>query len=185
MTNTWIRSAAYPNVYMRMDSSKVTGFNGAGSGTINCQYYGPGSEPQSEAGNDEVFFLIPISDGVFAIRSIISANSFLRMDGSAVTAFNVNGSGTVNCQYYPQGTLPQVARGNDEVFELVAIPDSPAFAIRSISYPNAYLRLAAAEVTSRRGNGAGAVNCQYYAPGTLPQWAAGNLEAFYISGVPN
>ncbi len=52
MTNIWIRSAASPNVYLRMDSSKVTGFNGAGSGTVNCQYYGAGSEPQSQAGNE-------------------------------------------------------------------------------------------------------------------------------------
>jgi len=184
MTNIWIRSATSPNAHLRMDSSKVTGFNGAGSGTVNCQYYGPGSEPQFQAGNDEVFLLVPTADGTaFAIRSTVSANAYLRMDGSRVTQFNGGGSGTVNCQYYAQGTQPQVAAGNDEVFHLVPIPDSPAFAIRSISYPNAYLRLAGDEVTAFRGNGSGAVNCQYYAPGTQPQWAAGNDEAFYISAV--
>jgi phospholipase C len=185
MTNIWIRSAASPSAYLRMDSSKVTSFNGAGSGMVNCQYYGPGSEPQGEPGNDEVLFLVPLSGGGFAIRSTLTVHSFLRMDGSAVNQFNVNGSGTVNCQYYAQGTQPQAGNGNDEVFQLVAIPDSPAFAIRSMNYPNAYLRVASANVTAFKGSGSGAVNCQYYAPGTQPQWAAGNLEAFYISAVPN
>ncbi len=185
MTNIWIRSAAFPSAYLRMDSSKVTSSNGTGSGTVNCQYYGPGSEPKAETGNDEVLFLVPLSGGAFAIRSTLTVHSFLRMDGSTVNQFNVNGSGTVNCQYYPQGSQPQAGNGNDEVFELVAIPDSPAFAIRSMNYPNAYLRVAGAEVTSFRGSGSGSVNCQYYAPGTQPQWAAGNFEAFYISAVAN
>jgi hypothetical protein len=185
MTNIWIRSAAFPSAYLRMDSSKVTSSNGAGSGTVNCQYYGPGSEPKGETGNDEVLFLVPLSGGAFAIRSTLTVHSFLRMDGSAVNQFNVNGSGTVNCQYYPQGNQPQAGNGNDEVFQLVSIPDSPAFAIRSVNFPNAYLRLAGSAVTSFNGNGSGFVNCQYYAPGTQPQWAAGNFEAFYISAVAN
>lgn len=186
MTNIWIRSATSPNVFLRMDSSKVTSSNGAGSGTVNCQYYGPGSEPQNQAGNDEVFLLVPLSDrGAYAIRSTVSANAYLRMDGSAVTQFNDNGSGTVNCQYYPNGSQPQVTPGNDEVFELVSIAGTPGFAIRSINYPNAYLRVDGADVTSRRGNGAGIVNCQYYAPGTQPQWTVGNDEVFYLAAVSN
>ncbi len=184
MTNIWIRSATFPSAYLRMDSSKVTSFNGLGSGTVNCQYYGPGSQPQGQAGNDEVLFLVPLSDPTaFAIRSTLSTHAYLRMDGSEVTQFNVNGSGTVNCQYYATGTQPQVAAGNDEVFRLVSIPGSPAFAIRSISYPNAYLRLSGSAVTQHSGAGSGFVNCQYYAPGTQPQWTAGNFETFYISGV--
>jgi hypothetical protein len=186
MTNVWIRSAAFPSAYLRMDGSNVTSFNGAGSGSVNCQYYGPGSQPQAQTGNDEVLFLIPLSDPTaFAIRSTVlhAANAYLRMDGSEVTQFNVNGSGTVNCQYYATGTKPQVAAGNDEVFQLVSIPGSPAFAIRSISYPNAYLRLSGIAVTQHTGAGSGSVNCQYYAPGTQPQWTAGNFETFYISAV--
>lgn len=186
MTNIWIRSAASPDVYLRMDTSNVKSFNGSGSGTVNCQFYGPGSQPQNQSGNDEVFQLVPLSgsDGAaFAIRSNVSANAFLRIDGRTVTQFNGGGSGTVNCQYYAQGTQPQVGNGNDEAFELVPIPDSPVFAIRSINYPNAYLRLAGADVTSRRGNGAGIVNCQYYAEGNQPQWAAGNDEVFYVSAI--
>jgi phospholipase C len=187
MTNVWIRSADNPSAYLRVDGSKVSGFNGGGSGTVNCQYYGPGSEPQSEKGNDEVFLLVPISgpladDSTFAIRSVASTNAYLRVDGSAVTQSNSNGSGTVNCQYYAAGTQPEAAQGNDEAFELVAIPESPVFAIRSLSFPNVFLRLNGTEVQSFRGNGAGIVNCQFYAGGELPQWTPGNLETFYISG---
>jgi hypothetical protein len=71
------------------------------------------------------------------------------------------------------------------VFRLVSIPDAPVFAIRSISNPNAYLRLAGAEVTPFRGNGSGSANWQYYASATQPEWTAGNFEVFYISGAPN
>ncbi|WP_136626116.1 fascin domain-containing protein [Bradyrhizobium macuxiense] len=167
-----------------MDTSKVTSFNGAGSGTVNCQFYGPGSEPVTAPGNDEVFLFVALSDTAFALRSTVSAHAYLRMDGSGVTEFNAAGSGTVNCQYYAQGTQPQVAPGNDEVFQFVPIPNSPVVAIRSFNHPNAYLRMNAAGVESRRGNGSGIVNCQYYPQGTLPQWTAGNLEVFYVSAVP-
>ena len=57
MTNFWIRSAAYPNAHLRIDGSKVTAFNGAGSGTVNCQFYAAGSEPQVVAGNLECFYI--------------------------------------------------------------------------------------------------------------------------------
>ena len=184
MTNIWIRSASNFFSFLRMDTSKVTGFNGSGSGTVNCQFYGPGSEPVTAPGNDEVFLFVPISDTAFALRSTVSANAYLRMDGSGVTEFNAAGSGTVNCQFYAQGTQPQVAPGNDEVFQFVPIPNSPVVAIRSVANPTAYLRMNAAGVQSRQGNGSGIVNCQFYARGTHPQWTPGNLEVFYISAVP-
>jgi hypothetical protein len=167
-----------------MDTAKVTGFNGAGSGTVNCQFYEPGSEPVTATGNDEVFLFVPVTDTAFALRSIVSANAYLRMDGSGVTEFNPAGSGTVNCQFYAQGTQPQVAPGNDEVFQFVPIPNSPVVAIRSVANPNAYLRMNAAGVGSRQGNGSGIVNCQFYPRGTQPQWAPGNLEVFFISAIP-
>ena len=184
MTDIWIRSASNFFAFLRMDTSAVTSSNGAGSGTVNGQFYGPGSEPITATGNDEVFFFVPVSDTAFALRSIVSANAYLRMDGSSVTEFNAAGSGTVNCQYYPQGVQPQAVPGNDEVFQFVSIPNSPVVAIRSFNYPNAYLRMNAAGVASRQGNGSGIVNCQYYARGSLPQWAPGNLEVFHISAIP-
>ncbi|QPF87176.1 hypothetical protein IC762_13170 [Bradyrhizobium genosp. L] len=184
MTDIWIRSASNFFAFLRMDTSRVTSSSGAGSGTVNCQFYAPGSEPVTATGNDEVFLFVPVSDTAFALRSIVSANAYLRIDGASVTEFNAAGSGTVNCQYYPQGTQPQAVPGNDEVFQFVAIPNSPVVAIRSFNYPNAYLRMNAAGVGSRQGNGSGIVNCQYYARGTLPQWAPGNLEVFHVSGIP-
>jgi hypothetical protein len=71
MPSFWIRSANSPNAHLRMDASKVTAFNGAGSGTVNCQFYANGSEPQATAGNDEVFQLVPIPGSTaFAIQSV-------------------------------------------------------------------------------------------------------------------
>jgi len=185
MTNYWIRSATSPNAFLRIDGSQVNSSNPFGSGTVNCQYYGPGSQPQNQAGNDEVFGLVPLGGTVFAIHSIASPNAYLRMDGSGVAEFNGNGSGIVNCQYYTEGILPQPAAGNDEAFELVSIPDSPVFAIRSFYYANAYLRIDGSGVTSYRGIGSGIVNCQYYdsTRGIQPTWTPGNSEIFYISGI--
>ncbi|MCC8977699.1 fascin domain-containing protein [Bradyrhizobium acaciae] len=184
MADIWIRSASNRFAFLRMDTSAVTSSNCAGSGTVNSQFYSPGSEPITATGNDEVFFFVPVSDTAFALRSIVSANAYLRMDGSSVTEANADGSGTVNCQYYPQGVQPQAVPGNDEVFQFVSIPNSPVVAIRSFNYPNAYLRMNAAGVASRQGNGSGFVNCQYYAPGSLPQWTPGNLEVFHVSAIP-
>ena len=183
-TNIWIRSATNFFAFLRMDTAQVTSLNGAGSGTVNGQFYGPGSEPVTGPGNDEVFLFVPVSDTAFALRSTVSGNAYLRMDDSNVTEFNPAGSGTVNCQFYAQGTQPQVAPGNDEVFEFVPIPNSPVVAIRSATNASAYLRMNAAGVQSRQGNGSGIVNCQFYARGTHPQWVPGNLEVFYISAVP-
>jgi uncharacterized protein YodC (DUF2158 family) len=182
MTNFWIRSAAYPNAHLRIDGSKVTAFNGAGSGTVNCQFYAAGTEPQSAAGNDEVLQLVPLASGLaFGIQSVNSPRAYLRIDGSKVTAFNGAGSGTVNCQFYAAGSEPGVGGGNDESFELVPIAGSAAYAIRSISWPKAYLRIDGSKVTAFNGAGSGTVNCQFYAAGSEPQVVAGNLECFYIS----
>ena len=121
MPSYWIRSANFPNAHLRMDASKVTAFNGAGSGTDNCQFYANGSEPQATAGNDEVFHLVPISSTAFAIQSVANPNAYLRLDGSKVTAFNGAGSGTVNCQFYPTGSQPQAVAGNDESFYISGV----------------------------------------------------------------
>jgi uncharacterized protein YodC (DUF2158 family) len=183
MPSYWVRSANSPNAHLRMDASKVTASNGAGSGTVNCQFYANGSEPEATSGDDEVFHLVPISSTAFAIQSVANPNAYLRLDGSKVTAFNGAGSGTVNCQFYPTGSQPQVAAGNDEVFEIVRLAGSTAFAIRSISWPNAYLRIDGSKVTAFNGAGSGTVNCQFYAAGSQPQAVAGNDESFYISAV--
>ena len=120
----------------------------------------------------------PIS--LVAIRSARFPSAFLRMDGSNVTQFQNGGSGTVNCQYYEQGSLPTPSIGNDEVFELIPLnPEENGngrFAIRSLSW-GAFLRIDASQVTQFQSGGSGTVNCQYYSPGTYPTNAHnGNLE---------
>jgi hypothetical protein len=103
------------------------------------------------------------------------------LDGSNVTQPNDGGSGTVNCQYYAEGTEPEPGNGSYEVFQLVPIPGSLVFAIRSVTFADAYLRLDGSRDTSWRGSGGGIVNCQYYAQGNQP--TSGNTETFYIAAV--
>ena len=52
-----INSVRFPNAFLRIDGSNVTQSEGAGSGTINCQYYLPGTTPSS-IGDYEVFNII-------------------------------------------------------------------------------------------------------------------------------
>ena len=110
----------------------------------------------------------PIS--LVAIRSARFPSAFLRMDGSNVTQFQNGGSGTVNCQYYEQGSLPTPSIGNDEVFELIPLnPEENGngrFAIRSLSW-GAFLRIDGSQVTQFQSGGSGTVNCQWY-PGPEP-----------------
>jgi len=57
-----IQSVTFSNttrsVFLRMDGSNVTQYQGAGSGTVNCQFYAPGTLPVPEIGNLEAFELI-------------------------------------------------------------------------------------------------------------------------------
>jgi hypothetical protein len=84
-----------------------------------------------------------------AIQSVRFPSAFLRINGSNVTQSEDGGSGIVNCQFYQQGSVPIPNIGNSghigniEVFELIAIPEVPnnGFAIRSLNYPSAFLRI--------------------------------------------
>lgn len=165
MTHIWIRSAINPAIHLRMDASGTQ--NGGIGGKVNCQYYAADTQPHYVKTNEEVFELVSLSDGVFAIHSAGVPNVFLRMDGSAVTQFNGNGSGTVNCQLGMSGPTFQ----DTGVFQLVSIPNS---------------RLDGSAMTGFSGNGGGVVNCQFYATGKQPLWTNGNNiynEALYISGL--
>jgi hypothetical protein len=173
MTTVFIRSAALPNIHLRMDRTGMTGFSGNGGGLINCQFYAdPGTEPSP--GSYEAFDLVIIpallqpAGVAFAFRR---GPVYLRMDG---------GSGTVNCQYYSQGE-PEVTQGNDEVFQIVSIPGSSAFAIQSVNWQNTYLSMDGSTLGGWSGDGGGKVTSQLYAGGALP--AADSLEAFYISSI--
>ena len=86
--------------------------------------------------------------GLVVIQSVAFPNVFLRMDG---------GSGTVNCQYYEQPgglyqfnyPIPDI--GNDEVFELIPLAEIEGgyggYEIRSLSSPQAFLRIDGSNVT--------------------------------------
>jgi hypothetical protein len=179
MATIFVRSAAIPNIHLRMDRTAVTGFSGSGSGIVNCQFYvDPGTEPSY--GSYEAFDLVIVpapgqpGDVAFAFRSTNDTEHgpvYLRMDA---------GSGTVNCQYYSQGE-PEAVQGNDEVFQIVQIPGSPLFAIQSFSSQTAYLSMNNQKMSGWNGAGGGKVTSQFYADGILP--AADSLEAFYISAV--
>ncbi|OQE28998.1 hypothetical protein PENFLA_c004G02860 [Penicillium flavigenum] len=89
-----------------------------------------------------------------SIESQKFPGSYLRIDGSAVTSFNINGGGTVNAQNFV---------GAWEKFMIVNDPTSDVFSIRSSQFQNVYLRLDGQGVTPGHFylNGAGTVNCQY------------------------
>jgi hypothetical protein len=88
-----------------------------------------------------------------SIESQKFPGSFLRMDGSGVTSWSVEGGGTVNAQNY---------NGAWERFKIVNDPNADTFSICSSQFQNVYLRLDGRGVTPKQEypNGAGKVNCQ-------------------------
>jgi phospholipase C len=149
-----IQSTFFPNIYLRMDGTGVTSFDGAGAGTVNCQY-GPG--PWTS------FKVRPQADGTFAFESAAFPNVFLRLDGADVPA-SMAGGGKVNCQY---GAHPY------EKQWLRAQPNG-SFSFESSAFPNIFLRLVTGSgVTAATGPG-GTVNCQVNANG-------GDHEKFYLN----
>jgi uncharacterized protein YodC (DUF2158 family) len=124
-----------------------------------------------------------LSIGLVAIQSVPFSSAFLRIDGSNVTQSEGGGGGTVNCQFYPQGIVPVPNIGNDEVFELIPIPGvNNGFAIRSVNYSSAFLRIDGSNVTQFEGSGSGVVNCQFYSSGSYP--TSGLDYELLIIGVP-
>ncbi|MEU6072507.1 hypothetical protein [Micromonospora sp. NPDC047074] len=89
-------SAAFPNVYLRMDGAGLPAVpSGPGGGTVNCQF---GAEPY------EKFKLRAQADGSFSFESATAfPNAYLRMVGSGVTAATDSGGGIVNCQFAANG----------------------------------------------------------------------------------
>jgi hypothetical protein len=163
-------SNAHRSVFLRIDGSNVTQFQGAGSGTVNCQFYAPGAVPVPEIGNFEAFELISIPNVGVAIRSVNFPNAFLRLDGSGVTASQGTGVGTVNCQYYSSGTYPD-SQSDYEVFELLNLLASTPFeeddiqSLKSTAFPQVFLRIDGSNVTQFQGGGSGTVNGQFYPSG--------------------
>lgn len=138
-----IRSWYFPNVYLRMDGTGVTAFNGSGSGTVNCQF---------GAGPFEKFKLHSQADGSFSFESLSWPNVYLRMDGAGVPPIAGGpGGGTVNCQF---------GADTHEKFKLHQQADG-SFAFESAAiFPQVYLRMVAFDVTAATDKGGGIVNCQ-------------------------
>ncbi|MFI1868693.1 fascin domain-containing protein [Streptomyces jumonjinensis] len=86
-------SAAFPNVFLRMDGTGVPTTK-AGGGTVNCQYgIGPWEKFNARAQ----------ADGSFSFESAAFPGIYLRMvTGSGVTSATGPG-GTVNCQVNANG----------------------------------------------------------------------------------
>jgi hypothetical protein len=174
------------SVFLRMDGSNVTQFQGAGSGTVNCQSYAPGTLPVPEIGNFEAFELISIPNAGVAIRSVNFPNAFLRLNGSGVTASEGVGVGTVNCQYYSDGMYPN-SQSDWEVFELLNLLEStPAIediqSLKSTAFPQVFLRMDGSSVNGFSGGGSGTVNGQFYPPGGEPNTPADyeTLKIIYL-----
>jgi hypothetical protein len=124
MTNISIRSATFPDSYLRLDGSGITKFNNGGSGRVNCQSY---------VGSYETFQLDKNADGTFGIRSSNFENVYLRLDATDFKKSKGNGGGVVNCQFGAK---------EYEKFKFVDLgqPDGSK-AIESVHWPGVYLRM--------------------------------------------
>ena len=147
-----IESVQFPGVFLRMDGGSVTSFNGAGAGTVNCQY---------GAGPYEMFVLRAYSGDQFSIESLQFPGAFLRMDGGSVKRATSTGSGTVNAQFtagpYERFAVRQVSGGQ--------------YSFESVQFPGVFMRMDGSSVTKPNGGGSGTVNCQL---------GVGPWELFYI-----
>jgi hypothetical protein len=130
------------NVYLRMNGRDVTKAGVDGSGIVNCQY---------NIAPWELFEIsAPDIDSAVTIASVSFPNVYLRMDGRAITQFDADGGGTVNCQY---------GAGPWEKFRFEEQPDGTLL-IGSVAFAGAYLRIDGRGVDEAEPHG-GTVNCQY------------------------
>ncbi|SFC70141.1 phospholipase C [Streptomyces aidingensis] len=86
-------SAAFPNVFLRMDGNGVPD-SMAGGGTVNCQY-GPGPW--------ENFHAHAQADGSFSFESAAFPGVYLRMVTDSGVTPETGPGGTVNCQTNANG----------------------------------------------------------------------------------
>ncbi|KFX14718.1 hypothetical protein KP17_09020 [Pectobacterium parvum] len=143
-----IESVHFENVFLRMDGAGSNQQNPAGFGIVNAQYGPPGECEKFSIETDE--------NNVSRIRSLAFPDVYLRLDGSNVNENIYSGAGIVNCQYSPPGPwerfyIEKNSGGN--------------FTIRSVQFPNAYLRLDGSNIDKFEPHGAGVVNGQYTPPG--------------------
>ncbi|MCF1467237.1 hypothetical protein GOZ90_01005 [Agrobacterium vitis] len=137
-----IRSAAFPQVFLRYDGQGHVLPDGQGLGTANCQF---------DAGPWEAFHIDIVADGSVTIRSNQFPEIYLRMDGRNVSYGLDGGGGLVNGQTNAPGPY--------EHFVLVPQADGTV-AIQSKAFPGIYLRLDGSHVTKFEDAGSGKVNAQ-------------------------
>jgi Papain-like cysteine protease AvrRpt2 len=94
-----------------------------------------------------------LGDTPITVESTAFANVFIRVDGRGVTSNTGSGGGVVNCQF---------TAGDFEKVRLRAQADG-SYSIESVHFPNVFLRMNGAGVTSQTSNGGGSVNCQFIA----------------------
>ncbi|HEX8241419.1 MAG TPA: hypothetical protein VF574_16915 [Allosphingosinicella sp.] len=137
-----IESAAFPNVFLRMDAAGVPGNQlPAGGGFVNCQ---------SSPGAWERFQLVHHPDSSAVIESIAFPGAYLRIAGEGVTKFVAAGGGKVNAQGFMGG------------WERLRLRFGPNldFTIESVSFPGVFVRMDGSGVGGS-GTGNNIVNCQF------------------------
>lgn len=159
MTYVTFLSAAFPNVYLRMDGKEVEQKHrtaqGYVGGIVNGQY-------SAAPGLYEQFIIENQGNGIYGISSVHHGGLYLRMDGSNVKAYAENGSGEVTCHFdgirsYEKFRLEKQADGT--------------YAIASVQFPGVYLRMDGRALTESSESGDGIVNCQ---------WGVSEYEKFHI-----
>jgi hypothetical protein len=139
-----IQSQAFPNVFLRLDGTGVTGFSGPGGGVANAQF---------TAGPYETFTVEAQPGGGVAFKSAAFPNVYLRLDGSGLTGFQGPGGGVANAQF---------TAGPWETFTLEPQPDGST-TVASTAFSGVYLRLDGTGVSSPQGAGGGVANGQFTA----------------------
>ncbi|MGG7517207.1 fascin domain-containing protein [Allorhizobium undicola] len=137
-----IQSAAFKNVFLRLEAQGASHPDGKGLGTVNCQF---------GAGPWEAFHIDAREDGSVTIRSNAFPDVYLRLDGKGVAYGQDNGGGVVNGQYKPAGSY--------EHFILRPQADGTV-AFESRAFPGLYLRMDGRDVTKSTDGGSGHVNAQ-------------------------
>ncbi|KFY83123.1 hypothetical protein V498_08288 [Pseudogymnoascus sp. VKM F-4517 (FW-2822)] len=141
VTRVSIRSATFPNCYLRMDGTGISTYDDQGAGRVDCQSF---------AGPMETLMIHTSDDtpNEFAIGSSYFEHVYLRMDATTFTQASAIGGGVVNCQY---------SINTWETFRFVPQPDGTK-AIESVHFPGMFLRMDG--TMKANSDGYGGVNCQ-------------------------
>lgn len=150
-----IQSAAFKDVFLRMDGNGITASNGSGAGKVNCQ---------KTFATEGAINAHRQSDGTYTLESVDYPGVFLRMDGNGIRSFAGSGGGTVNCQW---------GAGPWERFKL-NIQEDGSYTIESVAFPNVVLRMDGSNPADKEED-FGSVNCQF---------GASSYEKFYLLNFP-